>query len=509
MDMRLVVVCLVVSLVVSSSARNPGLKARITKTGLNYANTMAMQALAKNIQTTTIPDESGKASGFKYTVSGMHVSQYNPPSSSINIVSNQGLQWTASGAYIRVDGNFRFKSWIVSDHGTFTATVSRVNFDLLINIGEDTSGRPSISAGKCVASVGGVDFKFHGGASWLYNIFRKTIAKKIQSKLNDIMCPEVTKAVNVDAEKRMQELPMTSTFAKRFLLDYLLTATPMFTSDYMETYHKGEVLWKDDTTSGAPISAPAMPKSGDTQNMLYLWVSDYVLDTFFFQAQKHGFLVRNVTAKDLPPESRGVLNTTCAGFTPCIGKYITAIGQKYPNSAVELRMRSTRVPDLNISTSGVTASFGGNIDLYVRVPGRTDTPFLLTLYANMSTNVNVSVGNQMLFAKISDVKFTLKAGNSSIGPVNDKFLNLLIDGALKAFIIPKINEAGAHGFPLPVLKEITFENTKITFAADTVQISTDVKYTPDTLSKLAAEESSVEENLDALGPLKFQSLRHE
>lgn len=49
--------------------------------------------------------------------------------------------------------------------------------------------------------------------------------------------------------------------------------------------------------------------------------------------------------------------------------------------SVDLRMNSTQVPKMNVSTGGVTLNFGGNIDMYATKPGSTSTPFLLTLHA--------------------------------------------------------------------------------------------------------------------------------
>ena len=47
------------------------------------------------------------------------------------------------------------------------------------------------------------------------------------------------------------------------------------------------------------MSAQAMKDSSATQNMMYLWVSDYIFETISYVAQKHNFLVYNLTAKDV------------------------------------------------------------------------------------------------------------------------------------------------------------------------------------------------------------------
>lgn len=64
-------------------------------------------------------------------------------------------------------------------------------------------------------------------------------------------------------------------------------------------YLQGEIYWRTENTTEAPMNAPPMQDSSATQNMLYLWVSDYIFATIAYVAQKHNFLVYNLTAKDV------------------------------------------------------------------------------------------------------------------------------------------------------------------------------------------------------------------
>ena len=61
---------------------------------------------------------------------------------------------------------------------------------------------------------------------------------------------------------------------------------------------QGEIYWK-----GAPKEAPFLPPAfeSETNNtrMLYLWVSDYMANSLGYSGFNHGFLVRNITAKDV------------------------------------------------------------------------------------------------------------------------------------------------------------------------------------------------------------------
>lgn len=466
-----------------ADGRNPGFKARLTKRGLDYANKVAIEALSKNVKGLKIPDVSGDTGGIKYTVSGMAITSFTPPTSTISLSPNKGLVWKAVQAKIAVHGKVKAKKWFVSLTETFDVSISDMSFNIAINLGDDTHGCLKLTPTGCSCSVNGVSISIHGDVSWLVKLFKGKIQDKIKSILQGKLCTVIESEIRDDGNKKLESLPMTTPLAKKFLLDYRLTAAPDFAATYMDTFHKGEIYWLTDNTTEAPMSPPPIKDSSVVQNMMYLWVSDYIFETIAYVAQKHNFLVYNLTTKDLPPASRGVLNTTCEGFIPkCVGKLIPAIGQKYPNSQVELHMVSTMVPNMTIAPSGVSVRCGGQINMYANTASQ-QMPFLVTLNANMSTTVDVSVVNETIHAKIDKLSIVLKAGKSAIGPIDDAALQFLVDTALTLYIEPQLNALGQKGFPLPVTDEIKFVNTKISFDTNTIMIGTDLKYTPKTARK--------------------------
>ena len=51
--------------------------------------------------------------------------------------------------------------------------------------GMTSKGEPSVRVQRCTFDAGSVDVKFHGGTSWLINLFHKKISGAIESALND------------------------------------------------------------------------------------------------------------------------------------------------------------------------------------------------------------------------------------------------------------------------------------------------------------------------------------
>lgn len=51
------------------------------------------------------------------------------------------------------------------------------------HIGSDSQGHPTLKTTGCSLSIGSLHVTFHGGASWLYNLFDDTIASSLKSSL--------------------------------------------------------------------------------------------------------------------------------------------------------------------------------------------------------------------------------------------------------------------------------------------------------------------------------------
>ncbi|XP_021357965.1 lipopolysaccharide-binding protein-like [Mizuhopecten yessoensis] len=485
-------------------SENPGFQTRITAAGLNYANQEAIVQLSKSVRGQKINIPPGKSGSVSYSITDAEITKFVPPSSSsLKPIAGSGLKWSASNIDLAMSGHFKytFKKVIkISDHGSFDISVSGVSFSVQADFGMDTTGRPSIRAGPCTSDIGGVSIKFHGRWAWAYNAFRGQLAKKIKSLLKDKMCDLISRSLNTDAEKSLSSLKITMGIGKMLELSYKLTGPPKFTSDYMETYHKGEIDWKS-APSPPPFQAPTLPQWNDTSRMMYLWVSDFMINSLFYQAQQHNLLSYNLTAQDLPKSTRGVLNTTCTSSL-CIGNFIPPLQQKYPNCQIELRMKSTKMPLISVVNGSIETKMAGLIALYVRPvktsstlyfkPRRTENElgsrlesntrtsadYVLTMDANMTLTGQISVVEQVMHYKVTNMTITVSLRNSTIPNITEKALNFLIKYAVEKFIQPSIDDLGKKGILLP-LGKVSLKNAKLVLLKDAFIIATDLVYHPD------------------------------
>ncbi|GFS23579.1 bactericidal permeability increasing protein, partial [Elysia marginata] len=463
---------------------DPGVKLRITKNGIEYANKVAHAEIVKQLKALSIPEQSGQDGHLSYNIYNIRFTNLVPPASSISLVpGSNGISWALSNFAISVEADWRVKY----KKGIVGVSVSGLNVAETAGFGIDGTGRPSIASKGCSCSIGSVGISFHGGTAFILNLFRKTVERKMREAFPPKICEAVVKVINNEAEKSLSTMVVTVDVAKRFLVDYRLVAPPAITADYIEIWDKGEVFWKADVKE-APFSPQPIPAWTDNSRMLYIWVTDYTPNTFFYQAHTNGYLKYNVTKKDLPDDRESYLNTTCT--LKCIGTIIPQIGWKYPNSVVEFGLRTSAVPKATMSANTLTAELSSLVDMMVRTPSN-ELVFLATLNVNLSLTVQPNVVNQNLNGKITDYSFKLTLEKSAIGPLFPSVLNTVINGVLSFVVVPKLNVIAAKGVQLPMVGDVQFSNTMLLLQEGNLLIGTDLQYKVDNVLRFQGDQYRV------------------
>jgi len=169
-----------------------------------------------------------------------------------------------------MNGQWRYKLHFIKDHGTFDLAISsRRILTISAIFGHDASGHVTISSTGCMCSIDSLKVRFHGGASWLYNLFSKQVARPIQKALQVQLCQEARKAIDVNAHSRLATLPVAITILNRWVLDYRLVSSPFFQHGFLESFHKGEFFLKNDRTE-----APFQVYRPTANNALFLSFSN-------------------------------------------------------------------------------------------------------------------------------------------------------------------------------------------------------------------------------------------
>ncbi|XP_046850520.1 lipopolysaccharide-binding protein-like [Xenia sp. Carnegie-2017] len=462
---------------ISVDGTNPGIIIQVTNKGLAYVDKVATGVFIDKLKTTTVKDISGDTDTplghFDYDLSSIHCTAVSIATWSLRTVPGLGLSLSASGVSVSFNGHwhYRKKHWPdVSDSGNFDMSIDSVSFTLKVKIGVD-KGKPTISTSSCTDNIGDVNVKFHGGASWLYNLFRHKIGDSIKSQLNPMLCEKASKAINEDAKSALATFPVRKQIDKYALIDYSLIQAPIFTESLVDISLKGEVMSASHPTESG-LTPTEITTNQTCSKMICIYMTKYVANTagqVYFQAN---FFKINVTPSEVPPLFKYQLNTD---LFKLIG--LSQVYDKYPDRPLYLHLYCTQPPRLAIKSTGLYVAISGNVEVLV-LTKESNFVFLFTLATNITGNGVAQVNGTLLQGSVKnfDVKFAVF--KSAVGDIKPQvgILNILLHLLAEKTIIKILNEKGAKGLPLPVVDKVALENPEIVLGENFISFDTDLKY---------------------------------
>ncbi|XP_033119670.1 lipopolysaccharide-binding protein-like [Anneissia japonica] len=487
MNRRLIlgVVVLVTLLTVVTESVNPGLQMKITQNGLQYVSKIGVQLLKKTLADTKIPDISGDTNvdvigHVSYELKNMKITSFDLPDASIGTVSDTGLKASIVNARLSIHGDWSYHNHgfiHISDHGSIDVTASSISLSLVIQIG-NSNGHFAVSTtnSDCNFHVGSLDVDFHGGASWLYNLFKGTIADSIQDDLNKQMCDEIIEEVNGKLAEEIANIKLVADIDDYAYVDYSLVSSPKFSSQDLKSFHKGEILSRKDHQD-VPVPAPPIPADNNTSSrMLYLWLTEYVSASAAYVYYKSGVLQYNVTNDMVPPPFS--LNTSRFPFSNAIPQ----IGKHFPNLNMTIDGKITKPPVLNMTSAGLKGGMVGQLDFYAIEKNKTLIfLFSLSVAVNLSAKADVNTVKKTITANFTLNSYNLKLIESSpvLGDISAdiKNLNSLMNMLFNFIVLPELNKKGSEGLPIPSDDGFDLVKPSIDFGEGFIRIATDINYT--------------------------------
>lgn len=295
-----------------------------------------------------------------------------------------------------------FRGTILYGYGSWLGEVgSSVDFEIVSQIDLGINPKLYCGQGKVAADTSDCYLDFHKltlhlqgdkEPNFLKRLFTDFITFTVKMAIKGQICKEINKASNILAD-------FIQDTAERFLsdgdisVDIGVTAPPVITANYIESYHKGLIKYNNLT---AVINDSVFDPSQLTENkMLYFWLSDQVLNPLLVAAHQDGRSQLNISGSELTELFRVNLRTPTPDY----------IKSCLEGSTPELRVWSSSVPQLKTSTSGTTVRAQASGSLYC---GNTVTP---TLNFDMALAVVVT-------ASYGDKRLSLHAKPAEIAVVH-------------------------------------------------------------------------------------------
>ncbi|KAJ1122947.1 hypothetical protein NDU88_001420 [Pleurodeles waltl] len=455
-----------------TEATEAGLKGRITQQGLDYGRQVGIQVLKDQLQKISIPDLSGTYSvpvigNVHYTVSEIRIQDFQLPDSAVGFVPGTGIKLSISEAKIMITAHWHVEVLFIKDSGSFDVTVDGLSISAALGVTRDDSGRPAVWKASCSSSIGALHVTFHGGASWLYNLFTGALEGPLRDILNENLCPQVGNAIG-DLEEVLKTIPVcaqTDPFAE---IDYSLTSVPQIMDVHMDLDFKGEFYNVGHHSEPPFVPAPFSIPDQNNQ-MLYIGVSEFFANSAGYVYFMSGILQINLTDAMIPKESPIHLNTES------FGTFIPELPKRYPNMSMMLQLSALKQPILNCLPGSLEVTAYGSLLAFAILPNATLAPvFLLQLDSTVKAQVVVS--EQKIGGSLALNNFSLSLVHSDVGPFKVDTLQTLMSWALRLVVLPKVNEKLSKGFPLPTIANLRLVNPSVTVNQGHVLIATDVQY---------------------------------
>ncbi|XP_072022258.1 bactericidal permeability-increasing protein-like [Amphiura filiformis] len=461
---------------------NPGFKARVTQKGINYMRDVGLNILKQELSTLPIPDISGseKIKGVgkvDYTVSNMRVNSFNIPSATlVPDPTIKGVTLNANSLSLAMHGDWRYSAKIagihVKDHGSFDVNGDGITLHVTIRIGMDSSGRPTVSSqsGDCVFSIGSLHVKFHGGASWLYDLFEHDISKALKKSLVNQACSLVQNGINTDLSKELAKLDLVAKIDDVAEIDYSLVSAPTFQGG-INTANKGEVF-PIGKRQEAPFPVPPIPNDPDDSNMVEVWITQFLFQSAGYVYFKAGYLEYNLTQDKLPSGGQISLNTS----STFVKIALPQVSKMYPNLLMQVNVNASSSPDVRMKPNSINGSVVIDAVFFVQLPNKTLTNMFTV---QLTTYVSASLGfkGHNITWNSTVIRVDVQLLESNIGDINMSLLKSALDIAVRILLIPMVNEEGSKGIPLPSIDDVIFENPVIKVNQGYFKLGLDVKYT--------------------------------
>ncbi|XP_070575495.1 bactericidal permeability-increasing protein-like [Ptychodera flava] len=475
--------------------KNPGIIGRFTKSGFdNIINNVARQ-FSDEVSKNALPDHKGSFRRFFvrvfYSATRMQIVQFDMPEADLSPVPGKGLKLKISDAYTTVTGHWLYAfttRWLgarVRDDGTFLVIADDIDLDLELLFDMDEYGYPNMTVGNCTADIGDVDIQLSGGASWFYNPFAKSIASAIKTDIVDRVCDEISVYVGQFAEK-LQSLPMSAPIIKGVLdIDFALVNPPVFTEDYVDIGVTGTVSVAD-SDDEIPFEAVPIERDDVSSKMMYIWVTDYVYNTFGYSLYKSGTMKYALDPQNIdiiPKESEfhKLLPLKLADFEILFPGLIKTL----PDPELFLLFELAAPPTFNTTVEGQLVTASVAVSLRVNEVNATEDDDVIAIIMDAQVLVKPTMENERMTA-VTELQWLRSKLTRSVFPdvLNGKIEDMM-DSALHVLTedvgLPWLNTVAALDFPV-VDDNWQHINSKVTTHQGYLLVETDFGAIPPSFS---------------------------
>ena len=369
-------------------------------------------------------------------------------------------------------GEWRTQWWFHSHSGTFYASASRASIVVLVTLGTAADEPLTMRAASCKSYIASFNMHMHCSVWYHHQILSGVVEKRLRDELERQLCDAAQNTINVNAIRELRTFPVSFLLGaeKQWLLDLRTVSPPVLAPEYLETFHKGEFFRSTDVTEAPFQPSSPLPSPPAASHMVTFLISNYVFDTAGYVWHRSGMSLYRLTRNDLPEHHRDRLNTTCGIQDGCLGVLIHEVAENYPNSFIEVHVSTMEPPSVIINTQDITVRLVGSLAFRARLQDE-HLAHLFDVKVVLNVSVVPHIHQQVLKGRVSSIDNTMILTYSSVGEFRLEILKFFLDVIKEKFVIPKVNEVGKCGLPIPKSKHMRFVHPQLQLEKNCVRIS--------------------------------------
>lgn len=401
---------------------------------LNEKTTKVIEAAFQHARYPSLKGEKSLLFGSKliYGLDNLEIYNLSIGRSAFELLPGEGIAMEISNvsAVFRGTIQYGYGSWLVNFGHS-------IDFEIESQIDLGINPKLYCGEGKVAADTSDCYLNFHKlhlllqgdrEPNWLKKLFTNFITFTVKLAIKGQICKEINKVANILADFIQER-------AEHFLadgdisVDIGISAPPVITANYIESYHKGLTNYKN--TSSVITESVFQPQQLTEHKMLYFWVSDEMFNPIVTAAHQDGRFQLNISGTELTELFKTNFSNTIPEF---IQKCLLDSG------STELRVWSSSTPSLNTSSLGTTVRAQASGHLHC---GSSQTPALY-FQMDIATAVTTSYAHKkvMLHSKATEI-FAVMTGGEALQqyePLSPEYdaLVAFIKEAVERIGIPKV-----------------------------------------------------------------------
>uniref|UniRef100_A0A914CA58 Lipid-binding serum glycoprotein C-terminal domain-containing protein n=1 Tax=Acrobeloides nanus TaxID=290746 RepID=A0A914CA58_9BILA len=302
------------------------------------------------------------------TVHAIKIANLEFPEVNYEKLSRDTIKLSTCGGHLELRGLYRSVYQTIRE-GQFKAIVTGFETNLKIKITRTLDGKLKLQDKVCSSSIVRVEIELQPN---LIDDVSEEIRIHLIDMLNTKICNYVGEYIDKIDQKLANMLKMSSiqleSKENKIQFDGKMLNDVMLEGEYFDLALAGEFLRSN---KRAPFQPEIIVKhESDAEKMVYLYLSEYAINSFFYQIDSYAFFRINLHRI---PEIESLLRLNCDASEDCLGRYFEWKNLFEPNSG-RMEARPITCPSIEISEEGALLKLNLTVDIgYQKVGAKART----------------------------------------------------------------------------------------------------------------------------------------